>query len=542
MKKTLLALCFVILCISSIAQQPKPRVAVLDPTTSGIAMDDGTKLAVQELISATLVNTGGFVIIERSMIDKIIKEQSFQNSDLADNSQATEIGKLAGANKVVLSSVSLVGGRNMLSIKMIDVETAYIEKQKAKIISSSDLLDAVEPLTMELLGEQVEYVKQNTVFTQTQSSSEKQSVPSSKKSTSTENNQSNNEYNNDKQYQAVCSQVENGIKLVGSSTKEKTEKLFERGKLLREVSLDGGIISTLSENGVLTIHGNGAMIPFKKNKAFEAQLAQASAIIVDEGITIVCGLSGRDVKYVKLPNTLEAIEDECFGDCSNLIAINIPSNVNKIGAGAFKGCESIQMIILPENITVIPDDLFKNCKRLVDLHFSNKTTAIGKRALYGCESIRKLDLPNTVISVGEGCFENMTHLYSVHLSEKLAMLPADAFNDCKSLTKIQCPASICSIGQEAFVGCENLVEAYFFSENMSMMGKFCFGDCPSLRNIILYSYKPPVCDNAGIFDEDKEEKRACLERVTLTVHPYGISDYKKAKFWRDFNVITTINL
>lgn len=148
----LLLLGITLFTINLNAQENKTKVAVLDPTTSGIAMDEGTKLAVQELISSSLVNTGKFTIVERSMIDKIVKEQSFQNSDIADNSQATAIGKLSGASKVFLSAVSLVGGRNMLSIKIIDVETATIEQQKTKIVNSSDLLDIVEPLTLELIG------------------------------------------------------------------------------------------------------------------------------------------------------------------------------------------------------------------------------------------------------------------------------------------------------------------------------------------------------------------------------------------------------
>lgn len=139
------------------AQEQKLRVAVFDPTTSGITIDNGTKLAVQELISSTFVNIGKFVIVERSMIDKIMREQVFQNSDMADNSQATEVGKLAGANKIVLSVISLIGGRNMLSIKIIDVQTATIDQQKTKIVNNSDLLDVVEPLTLELLGEKVTY-------------------------------------------------------------------------------------------------------------------------------------------------------------------------------------------------------------------------------------------------------------------------------------------------------------------------------------------------------------------------------------------------
>jgi hypothetical protein len=153
-----------ILPVALAQTEEKLRVAVFDPTSSGTSIDEGTKLAVQELISSTIVNTGKFTIVERSMIDKIMKEQAFQNSDIADNSQATEIGKLAGANKIILSAVSLVSGRNMLSIKIIDVQTATVDLQKTKIVSANDLLDVVEPLTLELLGEEAVYKKQETQF------------------------------------------------------------------------------------------------------------------------------------------------------------------------------------------------------------------------------------------------------------------------------------------------------------------------------------------------------------------------------------------
>ncbi|MDR0605795.1 MAG: CsgG/HfaB family protein [Bacteroidales bacterium] len=165
MKKYLIVLwAFLLILPSALAQQEKLRVAVLDPSVSGTSVDAATRLAVQELISSTFVNTGKYVMIERSMIDKIMKEQEFQNSDMADNSQATELGKLVGANKVVLSAVSSVSGRNMLSIKIIDVQTATIDQQKTKIVNVNDLLDVVEPLTLELLGEEAVYKKQETQF------------------------------------------------------------------------------------------------------------------------------------------------------------------------------------------------------------------------------------------------------------------------------------------------------------------------------------------------------------------------------------------
>ncbi len=129
----------------------KLRVAVFDPTSSGTAIDEGTKVAIREIISSTIVNAGDYDIVERSLLEKVMQEQSFSNSGAVDDNDATEIGKLAGANKVVLSVVTLTGGRNMLSVKMIDVKTASVERQKVKVVASGELLDAVEPITLALI-------------------------------------------------------------------------------------------------------------------------------------------------------------------------------------------------------------------------------------------------------------------------------------------------------------------------------------------------------------------------------------------------------
>lgn len=564
MKKILLTICFACLCMLTQAQQEKLRVAVLDPTTSGIAMDDGTKLAVQELISSTFVNTGRYIIIERSMIDKIIKEQSFQNSDMADNSQATEIGKLAGANKVVLSAVSMVGGRNMLSVKIIDVTTASIDKQKTKIVGSSDLLDAVEPLTLELLGEQAEYVKQNTVFAQQETpkteAKPKQAKPAPKKSPSKSNGSENSNYDFDMEYQKICEQVEAGLKSVPTPYNAKVQKALVQFNVLGRNELGGGISATLSETGVLTIEGSGAMIP-PDNNLFGSQVKNAKVIVVSEGITKVCGLESSKAQYVKLPSTLEAIDEKCFEDCSDLIAVNIPPSVKKIGKqafakckklasvaipenieylgqGAFTKCESLLSITIPNSITMIPDALLKNCSSLRNIYFSSEITSIGKESFCGCKSCQKINLPSSVVSLGDGCFRGMHNLYEIHLPEGITKIPNKAFDDCKSLSKIICPASVRSVGENAFEDCENLVQIIFLSEFMNEMGEACFKDCTNLSNIVLYSIKPPTCHKKGLFDGEKE----FLQRVTLSVHPAGYAAYQKAKIWENFGVITRINL
>ena len=145
-------------CSNVVAQDgDRNRIAVFDPASSGTSIDEGTKIAVREIISSTIVNTGKYSIVERSLLEKVMEEQKFSNSGAVDDMQATEIGKLAGANKVVLSVVTLTGGRNMLSIKIIDVMTATIERQKVKVVTSGELLDVIESLTLEMLNIQSAY-------------------------------------------------------------------------------------------------------------------------------------------------------------------------------------------------------------------------------------------------------------------------------------------------------------------------------------------------------------------------------------------------
>ena len=129
------------------------RVAIIDPSLPG-NNDPALQIGVREIISACFVNYGHeYSIVERSQLDKIMAEAKFNNSDAVDESQATELGRLAGADRVVLSVISRMGSRSLISIKMINVETASVEKQQSKLVETESLLDVIEPITLVILGE-----------------------------------------------------------------------------------------------------------------------------------------------------------------------------------------------------------------------------------------------------------------------------------------------------------------------------------------------------------------------------------------------------
>ena len=139
------------------AQNDKLRIAIFDPASTGAAIDEGTAIAVRELISFVFVNKGKYTIVERSLLEKVMSEQAFSNSGAVDDSQASEIGRLAGANKIVLSVLTQAENSNVLSIKLVDVNTATVEQQRARVIAANRVLEFVEPLTLDMLGETAVY-------------------------------------------------------------------------------------------------------------------------------------------------------------------------------------------------------------------------------------------------------------------------------------------------------------------------------------------------------------------------------------------------
>ncbi|MDR2065513.1 MAG: CsgG/HfaB family protein [Prevotellaceae bacterium] len=159
----ILSLFMLVSQLFSLAQETKLRIAVFDTNVSGKGFDESAGIIIREMVSAAIVNTGKYTIIERSLIAKIIEEQKFSNSGIVDDSQATELGKLAGANKVLLSVLSSSGNRGLLSLKMIDVQSASVESQKTKMVSQSEVLDIITSLTLELIGGQSSEVKEPPV-------------------------------------------------------------------------------------------------------------------------------------------------------------------------------------------------------------------------------------------------------------------------------------------------------------------------------------------------------------------------------------------
>lgn len=150
--KKLLILLLSALSLTVYSQEEKVRIAVFDPIAT-FAINDGTDVIVREITSSTVVNSGMYDVIDRMTLNKLAEEQNFARNGMMDETQAVQIGKIAGASKVLFSVLASSGTRNMLTTKLIDVLTGTVEKQQYKLIDQSmDIVLEVENLTKTLVG------------------------------------------------------------------------------------------------------------------------------------------------------------------------------------------------------------------------------------------------------------------------------------------------------------------------------------------------------------------------------------------------------
>ena len=82
--------------------------------------------SVTEKLIIQLVNLRRFRVIERSALDKIMEEQKLGLTGFVDEETAIKVGKLAGADMIILGSINMQIGFVKVSARGIDTETSVL--------------------------------------------------------------------------------------------------------------------------------------------------------------------------------------------------------------------------------------------------------------------------------------------------------------------------------------------------------------------------------------------------------------------------------
>ena len=148
-------LCLISLCVSSFAQDREVTIAILDVQTEGESATRGA--IVYAYILDNILNSGKYTVVERAAIQDAIRELEVGSSGLIDESTAAKIGRMSGADQILITSLLQESGTYYLTMRIVSVESAAVKGtvvKQTKRFSQIDQLaeDSVDYLLSSVSG------------------------------------------------------------------------------------------------------------------------------------------------------------------------------------------------------------------------------------------------------------------------------------------------------------------------------------------------------------------------------------------------------
>lgn len=219
------------------------------------------------------------------------------------------------------------------------------------------------------------------------------------------------------------------------------------------------------ENGILTIGGYGRLGQSFSNNG------QIEEVIIQNGITSIPSHAFDNcwnLKTVKIPGSVKAINQWSFSFCDNLCDVTLENGISRIEERAFSRCLNLQTIRLPDSVNFIGDDAFSFCEALTTVELSPNITHIGKNAFYSCSKLDNIALPKALKTIGEW-----------------------AFGYCKKISEITIPGGVTTIEPETFFGCTSLRRVYI-CEGVQVIERAAFS-----MNSLQYMFLPKSLQRAA---------------------------------------------
>lgn len=226
----------------------------------------------------------------------------------------------------------------------------------------------------------------------------------------------------------------------------------------------------LSDSGVLTISGSGAMYDYTipDKGPWYSYKSNITSVVIEEGVTelgncafYMCGY----ITNVTFPNSLKSLGERCFFFCTRLNNVTLPGGLTEIADYAFSNCNAFTKIVVPEGVTRIGTHAFSDCSAVTEAILPSTLTTIGFSAFYSCLSLYNIEIPENVVVIEDCAFYTCRALTGIALPEGATTIGAQSFYNCTALESVYIPASVNSIAANAFEGCDTTKLAIYGVHN-----------------------------------------------------------------------------
>ena len=146
---------FLFLLISGMMSAQVKRVAILETVDKENKVSYASKLVLRTSLSKAIANTPGCEVYDRTDVDAIMSEHTFQRTGLVSNDQIKRLGEMTGASYILVAEVAMAKSQVLIFAKLLDVETARTIMDDLETTTFDNVQGACEKLAKRMFHEEV---------------------------------------------------------------------------------------------------------------------------------------------------------------------------------------------------------------------------------------------------------------------------------------------------------------------------------------------------------------------------------------------------
>eukprot|EP00980_Cylindrotheca_fusiformis_P000933 scaffold248_cov111-Cylindrotheca_fusiformis.AAC.10 len=216
----------------------------------------------------------------------------------------------------------------------------------------------------------------------------------------------------------------------------------------------------------------------------------------------------RGLTHLRADSSVREIPSKAFQNRHNLVQVQLPDTLSRIGESAFASCFRLKnirfaqnpafvatssespnledgLIVFPERAELQIDKCaFSYCRGLRKVIVCSVSTKLGEAAFSNCRSLRAVELPQGLQVIEAWLFCRCLVLTSAKIPSSVIKICHHAFFLCRCLTSFDLPYGLLEIGACCFRGCSS-IEALQIPPTVSSIGKSAFQNCIKLKQVTL---------------------------------------------------------
>lgn len=231
------------------------------------------------------------------------------------------------------------------------------------------------------------------------------------------------------------------------------------------------------------------------------------------------------LEEIVMPKNLELIPEKAFFACTGLQKISLPEGIREIQINAFRET-GIVTLKIPDTVEHIDNYVFYNCKFLKSINIPKSAElALFKNIFVGCSNLTsiKVSEENPYYSSEGGILydKEKTIIYAyptasgdLEIQKSVKKIDYNSFAECSELESVVIPSTIKTVCGFSFVNCYKLSRVVCLAETPPSSGAFAF--CEDTFSSLTFSNCPIYVPDNSLLLYQGDEYWSCYNLLPLS--------------------------